>query len=96
MARDKTGDSDAAIAAYSSAISTANAPDDVTAMALYNRALLFAARGENHNAATDLKAIMVMPTSVRGVTDAAKRRLERLRRRKDAAESAQGQHKSKS
>ena len=96
MARDKKGDSDAAIAAYSSAISTANAPDDVTAMALYNRALLFAARGENHNAAADLNAIMVMPTSVRGVTDAAKRRLERFRRRKDAAESAQGQHKSKS
>jgi hypothetical protein len=37
---------------------------------------------------------MVMPTSVRGVTDAARRRLERLQRRQDAADSAQAQRKS--
>jgi hypothetical protein len=96
LARDKKGNSDGAIAAYSSTISAANAPDYVKAMALYNRALLFAARGENNKAAADLNAIMVMPTSVRGVTDAAKRRLERLQRRKDAAETAQVQRKSKS
>src|SRR5690349_11776385 len=96
LTRDKKGDSDGAIVAYSSTISAVNAPDDVKAMALYNRALLFAARGESNKAAADLNAIMVMPKSVRGVTDAAKRRLERLQRRKDLADSAQVQRKSKS
>jgi tetratricopeptide (TPR) repeat protein len=96
LARDKKGDSAAAIAAYSSAISLDNAPDDVKAMALYNRALLYAAQGNQSKAAADLNAIMVMPTLVRGVTDAARRRLERLQRRQDAADSAQAQRKSTS
>jgi len=96
LARDKMGESDGALGAYTRVISLDNAPHDVKAMALYNRALLFAARGENNKAAADLNAIMVMPTSVRGVTDAAKRRLERLQRRKDAANSAQAHRKSTS
>ena len=88
LARDKKGDSDGALAAYSSAISLANAPDDVKAMALYNRALLFAAQGDHRKAAADLNAVMAMPTSVRGVTAAARRRLERLQHRQDVADSA--------
>ena len=96
LARDKKGDSDGAIAAYSSAISLDNAPDDVKAMALYNRALLFAAQGDRSKAAADLNAIMVMPTSVRGVTDAAKRRLERLQHRQDVADSARSKRKPRS
>ena len=93
LARDKKGDSDGALAAYSSAISLANAPDDVKAMALYNRALLFAARGDRHKAAADLNAVMAMPTSVRGVTAAARRRLERLQHRQDVADSARSERK---
>ena len=96
LARDKKGDSDGAISAYSSVISLDNAPDDVKAMALYNRALLFDAQGDHSKAAADLNAIMVMPTSIRGVTDAARRRLDRLQRRHDAAASAQAQRKSTS
>ena len=96
LARDKRGDSTGANAAYSSAISLDNAPDDVKAMALYNRALLFDAQGDHSKAAADLNAIMVMTTSVRGVTDATRRRLERLQRRKDAAAGAQAQRKSTS
>ena len=94
LTQDKKGDADGAIAAYSSAISLDNVPDDVKAMALYNRALLFDAQGNHSKAAADLNAIMVMPTSVRGVTDAARRRLERLQRRQDAATAAQSQRKS--
>jgi len=96
LARDKQGDSDGAIAAYSSAIILDDAPDDVRAMALYNRALLLDAKGDHSKAAADLNAIMVMPISVRGVTDAARRRLERLQRRHDAAASAQAQRESTS
>ena len=93
LARDTEGDSDGAIAAYSATISLDNAPDDVKAMALYNRALLFAAQGDQSKAAADLNAIMVMPTSVRGVTDAARRRLERLQHRQDVADSARSERK---
>lgn len=93
LRRDKKGDSEGAMAAYSEAINLEAIPDDVKAMALYNRALLFAAKGEPDNAAADLNAIMAMPSPVRGVTDAAKRRLERLQRRQDAADSARSNRK---
>jgi tetratricopeptide (TPR) repeat protein len=93
LARDKKGDLDGAMAAYSSAISLENAPDDIKSMALYNRALLFAARGDRSKAAADLNAVMVMPTSVPGVTTAARRRLERLQHRQDAADSARSERK---
>jgi tetratricopeptide (TPR) repeat protein len=93
LRRDKKGDPDGAMAAYSEAINLETVPDDVKAMALYNRALLFAAKGERDKAAADLNEIMAMPTSVRGVTDAARRRLERLQRRQDAAESARSDRK---
>ena len=46
--------------------------------------------GDHGKAAADLNAIMVMPTPVRGVTAAARRRLERLQHRQDAADSAIG------
>jgi hypothetical protein len=93
LARDKKGDPDGAMDAYSAAISLDNVPDDVKAMALYNRALLFAARGDRSKAAADLNAIMAMTTSVRGVTDAARRRLERLQHRQDAADSSRAERK---
>jgi hypothetical protein len=93
LARDKKGDPDGAMAAYSAAIGLDNVPDDVKAMALYNRALLFAARGDPSKAAADLNAIVVMTTSVRGVTDAARRRLERLQHRQDVADIAKSERK---
>jgi hypothetical protein len=89
LARDKKGDPAGAMAAYSAAIGLDNVPDNVKAMALYNRALLFAALAEPSKAAADLNAILVMTTSVRGVTDAARRRLERLQHRQEATDSAQ-------
>jgi hypothetical protein len=84
------------MAAYSAAISLASAPDDIRAMALYNRALLFDAKGEHSKAAADLNAIMLMTTPVRGVTVAARRRLERLQHRQDAADSARAKRKPSS
>jgi hypothetical protein len=93
LRRDKKGDPAGAMEAYSAAISFENVPDDVKAMALYNRAILFAAKGEREKAATDLNAIMEMSAPVRGVTDAARRRLDRLQRRQEAAESSQSERK---
>ena len=86
MARAEKEDPMGAMDAYTSAIEHANAPDDVKAMALYNRALLYAAGGNTDKALADLQAIVKMPTPLRGVKQAAKRRLERLQHRQDATE----------
>lgn len=74
-----------AVAAYSSAIDQLDAPEDVKAMALYNRALIFATDGKVDKAVADLRAIMEMPIPLPGVKLAARRRLERLQQRQDAA-----------
>jgi len=85
MARTEKRDPQGAMDAYTSAIELADAPDDVKAMALYNRALLFAAEGKTEKASADLAAVMKMPIPLHGVKLAAKRRLERLQHRQDAA-----------
>ncbi len=86
MARAEKKDSKGAMDAFSSAIDQPNAPDDVRAMALYNRALLFAADGNSDKALTDLNAIMEMPIPLQGVKLAAKRRLERLQHRQETVQ----------
>ena len=85
MACAERQDSKAAMGAYTSAIEQPNAPDDVKAMALYNRALLFAAEGNTKKAQADLQAVMEMPIPLHDVKQAARRRLERLQNRADAA-----------
>jgi hypothetical protein len=85
LARTEKQDPEGAMDAYTSAIEQRDAPDDMKAMALYNRALLFAARGSTDHALADLQAIMEMPIPSHGVMLAAKRRLERLLHRQAAA-----------
>jgi hypothetical protein len=85
MARTEKKDSGGAMDAYTSAIELPDAPDDVKAMALYNRALLFAAEGKADRALADLNAVMEMPAALHDIKRAARRRLERLQHRQDAA-----------
>jgi hypothetical protein len=85
MARAEKKDSKGAKIAYTSAIEQPDAPADVKAMALYNRAL-FAADGKSDNAFADLNAIMEMPIPLQDVKLAARRRLDRLQHRRDTAE----------
>jgi tetratricopeptide (TPR) repeat protein len=81
-------DSKAAMDAYTAAIELPDAPDDVKAMALYNRALLFAAAGRTDKALADLQTVMEMPMPMHGIKLAARRRLERLHHRQEAAARA--------
>jgi len=83
----RTGEKDqmGAMGAYTSAIELSEAPDDVKAMALYNRALLFAAAGKTDKALADLKAVMDMPVPLQDIKLAARRRLERLQHQQDVA-----------
>ena len=57
-------------------------------MALYNRALLFAAAGNTDRALADLNAVMDMPISLPDIKLAARRRLDRLKNRVAATERA--------
>jgi tetratricopeptide (TPR) repeat protein len=93
LARAEKQDLEAALVAYTAAINLDRAPEDVKAMALYNRALLFAIQGDSGKALADLNAIVTMPISVPGVTVAARRRLERLQHRKDVADEGRSKRK---
>jgi hypothetical protein len=85
MVRAEKHDMKGAMAAYTAAIELPDAPDDVKAMALYNRALLLAAAGNTQLALADLKIIMDSPISQRDIKVAARRRLDRLQHRLAAA-----------
>jgi tetratricopeptide (TPR) repeat protein len=78
-------DSKGAMIAYTSAIELPGAPDDVKAMALYNRALILAADGAVDRAIADLQVVMEMPVPLHVIKVAAKRRLERLQNRQETA-----------
>jgi hypothetical protein len=88
MACAEKHDSHGAMSAYTAAIERPDATEDVKAMALYNRALLFAADGNTDRALTDLKAVMDMPIPLPDVKLAARRRLDRLNHRVAAAARA--------
>ena len=83
LSRAVKHDPDGAMEAYSAAIKQPDAPEDLKAMALYNRALLFAAEGEDAKAVADLEAVLATPAELREIKAAAKRRLERMQHRKD-------------
>jgi len=85
MGRAERRDAAGAMDAYTFAIELPEAPSDVMAMALYNRALLFAAAGKTDDALADLNAVMEMRDSPHDVKLAARRRLERLEHRQEAA-----------
>jgi hypothetical protein len=74
-------DAKGAMAAYTSAIERIDAPEDVKAMALYNRALLFATAGSTELALADLKTILELPIEQRDIKIAARRRVDRLQHR---------------
>ena len=85
LARVAKRDPLGAMDAFTSAIELPNAPDDVKAMAMYNRALLLAGTGDAANAIADLNAVMTMPAALRSIKVAAKRRLDRMQRQKDSS-----------
>ena len=88
MACAEKNDSQGAMSAYTAAIERPDATEDVKAMALYNRALLFAADGNTGRALADLNAVMDMPIALPDVKLAARRRLDRLKHRVTAAARA--------
>jgi hypothetical protein len=84
MAKANQRDYVGAIADYSAAIRDPNIPVDVKAMALYNRALAYAAMHEGEKSAEDIVAVLEMPGLPQNIKMQAKERQERMRRRKDS------------
>jgi hypothetical protein len=77
MNHDQKGARDA----YTAAIDMPDAPSDLRAMALYNRALLYAAAKEIPKATQDLNAVLAMTVPLHKVKLAAKQKLDRMQRR---------------
>jgi hypothetical protein len=74
-------DQKAAKDAYTAAIDMPDAPADLRAMALYNRALLYGAANEIPKAIQDLNAVLAMAAPPPKVKLAARQKLDRMQRR---------------
>jgi hypothetical protein len=77
MKHDQKGARDA----YTAAIDMRDAPTDLRAMALYNRALLYAATKETPKAIQDLNAVLAMAAPLHKVKSAARQKLSRMQHR---------------
>lgn len=81
MEKANIRDYDGAIANYSAAILAPDIPNDVKAMALYNRALAYSAVHEDAKASEDLSAMLQMPGLSERMKKEASQRRERIRKR---------------
>jgi hypothetical protein len=81
MTKAQQHDYRGAIADYSAAIESPSVPADIKGMAIYNRALAYAALNEDEKAAADLATMLKMPGLPENLTTQARQRRERIRRR---------------
>jgi tetratricopeptide (TPR) repeat protein len=64
---------------YTAAIEMVDAPEDVRAMALYNRALLYVSDKSFPKAVADLNAVLAISTPLRQIKSAARQKLDRMK-----------------
>jgi hypothetical protein len=74
-----------AILDYTSAIQMPDIPSDLKAMALFNRAMVYAASNEESKAISDLRMLIAMRETPSEVRTEAKRKLARMDRRSTAS-----------
>jgi hypothetical protein len=80
MLRAKRHKHSQAVEDYSAVIEMPHVPPDVRAMALYNRALVHAAAGDEARAAGDLREVLAAGGSPENVKTAARQKLVRMDR----------------
>ncbi len=85
MAKANKHDEQGAIVDYTTAIDSPDTPADVKAMALYNRALVYAAAAENAKATEDLDGVLAMPAASTNIKTEARRKLVRMQRRSSSS-----------
>ena len=81
MACANNGEPNFAIKHYTDVINASEAPRDVKAMALFNRALVFTTIGKELQATVDLKAIHNMPEAMTRIKKSARDKLVRMQRK---------------
>lgn len=72
---------DDAISDYNSVLEMPKAPADLKAMALFNRALTYSSTKEYDKAQEDLNKVLELPHLAPDVKEAARLKLERMRKR---------------
>ena len=88
MARAKKHDHQGAIGDYTAAIEMPDTPADLKAMALYNRATVYAVVGEKSKATDDLNVVLAMPQELTDIKTEARRKLMRMERRSKSDSSS--------
>jgi hypothetical protein len=83
MAQAKRRDHEGALANYTAAIDLTDVPDDVKAMALYNRALVYVAAGDDSKGVDDLDSVLAMDGEMRivNVKTMARQKLDKMKSR---------------
>lgn len=77
-----------AVSDYNAVLEMPKAPPDVKAMALFNRALTYSSTKEYEKAQEDLNAVLKMPSLAQDIREAAKQKLERMKKRLAAPEES--------
>ena len=85
MKRANKREHQAAIDEYTAAIRMLDSPEEVRAMALYNRALVHVALGEDKHANDDLETVLVMEEAGVNVKTLARLKLAKIRTRTQKA-----------
>lgn len=81
-------DSEEALKHYGEVVSSSEAPRDVIAMALFNRALVYTTIGRESDATQDLNTVLNMPESIAEIKRSASDKLVRMRRKLEREESS--------
>jgi len=83
MARAKRRDYEGALASYKAAIELAGVPADVKAMALYKRALVYVAAGDDAKGVDDLDAVLAIDGAmvILNIRTMARQKLARMESR---------------
>lgn len=89
MKKAKERNYDQAIADYNSVLEMPKAPPDLKAMALFNRALTYSSTREYDQAQEDLNTVLKMPQLPNEIKEAAKLKLERMKKRLDSPEESE-------
>ncbi len=71
-------DNPAAIDHYTFVINARSTPADIRAMAMYNRALVYSAMGDQERAKTDLAGLLALPSTPANIKLSAKQKLARM------------------
>lgn len=83
MLKAKLRDHASAVAAYTTVIDMADAPEALRAMALYNRSLVYLAGDNEGEAKSDLERLLEMAGAAANVKTEARRKLLRMQRTSD-------------